>query len=232
MKSAFKIIFLVVPVFFFCFFPVYADTLYLKNGRSIEGIVVRDDADCVELKVCLFGSVKFKTSEVFRVEKTGAGKNNLIQRSWERQEDETNRNIKKFRLEQERQPREIEFSKGGQVILLNTVINGKIEAKLALDTGAAVVMLSRKIAKELGVDLEKAEPDMKMQVADGRHVNAKHVLLESIKVQGAEEMNVDAVVLLEEVSGINTDGLLGMSFLKRFNFEINHVEQKLILKKI
>ncbi len=232
MKYVFKIIFIAILAFFPCSFPAYADTLYLKNGRNAEGIIIRDDAGYVELRVCSAGSVKFRMSEISRIERASAWENSLMQQEWEKKKEKTDQDIKRLRLEEERKPREIEFSKGGQVISLNATINGKIEARLVLDTGATVVMLSRKIAGELGIDLEKVKPDMKIQVADGRQVNAKHVLLESIKVQGTKEVNVDAAVLMEEVSGIDADGLLGMSFLKRFNFKVNYAEQKLILEKL
>jgi len=70
-----------------------------------------------------------------------------------------------------------------------------------------------------------------MQTADGRIIDAKFIILDSVSVEGLEVKNVEAVVLLEESTMNVGDGLLGMSFLNRFNFQIDTVNKKLILEK-
>jgi clan AA aspartic protease (TIGR02281 family) len=103
-----------------------------------------------------------------------------------------------------------------------------------LDTGASLVVLRKNIAQKLGIDLRNVQSDLKMQLADGRQVNVKSLVLESIKVQNAEAKNVEAAVILdEETQGSEFyDGLLGMSFLRKFNFKIDQKEKKLILEKL
>ncbi|MFH1398429.1 MAG: hypothetical protein ABIH27_07770 [Candidatus Omnitrophota bacterium] len=52
-------------------------------------------------------------------------------------------------------------------------------------------------------------------------------------VQGVEAKEVDAAVLLDEVAGIKfKDGLLGMSFLKKFNFKIDQANNRVILERL
>jgi len=47
-------------------FSSYADTLKLKNGRSIEGIIKKEDAGMVELEIGA-GSAKFLKSEIAEI---------------------------------------------------------------------------------------------------------------------------------------------------------------------
>ena len=101
-----------------------------------------------------------------------------------------------------------------------------------MDTGASIMMLRKDVAKKLGLDLDTAKFDMQVQLADGRKVNAKYVVLESVKVQNSEALNVDAAVLLDEADISFGEGLLGMSFLSRFNFKVDQKEKKLILEKL
>lgn len=44
---------------------------------------------------------------------------------------------------------------------------------------------------------------------------------------------MDAAILLDDVAGINfKDGLLGMSFLKNFNFKIDQSNNRITLEKL
>jgi predicted aspartyl protease len=70
-------------------------------------------------------------------------------------------------------------------------------------------------------------------MADGRKTEAKMVILESVSVQDSEIKNIEAAVLPEKDSAaVPEDGLLGMSFLKKFNFKIDQKNDKLILEKL
>ena len=210
-----------------------ADTLYLKNGRSVEGIIKSENDDSIELEVCAAGSVKFKKSEIERIEKLTPEESNAMRQKWERQKMESQERISIQKLEEERKPKKVEFSNEVQGIIVEATLNRNVQASLILDTGASIIMLRKSIAEKLGINLDKAKPDMKVTVADGRQINAKHIILESVKVEKVEADNVDAAVLLDEVGDVSFgDGLLGMSFLKRFNFKIDHKDKKLIREKL
>jgi clan AA aspartic protease (TIGR02281 family) len=105
--------------------------------------------------------------------------------------------------------------------------------QLLLDTGASVIVLSYNIGKRLGIDSYAGGNIVQLQMGDGRIINAKYILLESVNVQGVEADNVGAAVLLEDTPDMAfKDGVLGMSFLNRFNFKIDQSKKQLILEKL
>ena len=231
-----------------------ADTLYLKNGRRIEGIIRSEEGDFINLEVC-GGSVKFKKSEVDRVARSDLQEQGAIQKQWEEQKQDWQKRVlirerqeeskpKSVDFKEEIRPKTVEFSDDSTSIMLPVTLNKKVEATLVLDTGASVIMLKREFAKKLGVDLNEMGHNMQVVLADGRKTKARHIILESVKVQNVEATDVDASILLDEptreneqeferpASTIRGDGLLGMSFLKHFNFKIDHKEKKLILEKL
>lgn len=224
---------LLVLVYVFIFYATLnADTVYLKNGRRIEGIIKNEDNEIIDLEVS-GGSIKFRKGEIEKIEKSSPRDSNALRQKWERQKQETQDKILKQQLEEERKPRKVGFSQDTQRIILNVTLNKKVEASLVLDTGASHVMLRKNIAEKLGIDLDSVKPDTIAELADGSKVNAKRIILESIKVENVEASNVEASILLDDV-GVSdfSDGLLGMSFLKRFNFKVDQKDKKLILEKL
>lgn len=219
-------IFLIIPAL-----NASADTVLLKNGRKIEGIIVKEDSNCLELEVNS-GTIKFDRKAVDRINKDVPGQD-LLRQKWQQKKARLEEKISAQKLEEENKPRDAGFLQSAQGIVLDATLNKKTDVKLLLDTGASLVMISAETAKKLGIDPARARPDMVVKVADGRNIRAKSVILKSVKVQSAEADNVEAVFLLDEAGSLgNADGLLGMSFLKRFNFKIDHKENKLILEKL
>lgn len=223
----FKVIFLIL----ICFSVAYGDTLYLKNGRSIKGLIKSEDEDSIELEVNA-GVVKFKRAEIDKIVRALPGEESQIRQKWESERRGLQEKISKQQFEEENKPRKAEFSQGQQGISVAVILNNKVEASLILDTGSSLVMLRKDIVNRLGLNLDTPNPDMEAQLADGRKVKAKRLVLESVKVQNSEANNVDAVVLLEEENISFAEGLLGMSFLSRFNFKVDQKEKKLILEKL
>lgn len=224
---------LLVLVYVFVFYAkLNADTVYLKNGRSIEGIIKNEDKEIIDLEV-YGGSVKFRKGEIEKIEKASLEDSNALRRKWEKQKIENQDKILRQQLEEEREPRKIGFSQDAQRIILPVTLNNKLEASLVLDTGASLVVLRKNIAEKLGINLDAGGPEAKLTMVDGRQVNAKYIILESVAVEGTEAKNVEAAVMLDDVMELKIgDGLLGMSFLKRFNFKVDQKDKKLILEKL
>jgi clan AA aspartic protease (TIGR02281 family) len=219
-------------LFFGCVSTLYADTLYLKNKRSMEGIVKSEDSEMVDLEV-YGGSVKFKKSEIDRIEKTTAAESGLLRRKWEAKKKEQQQRIEQQKLAEEEKPKRIEFSKDSQGIIIEATLNNKVKVSLVLDTGASVILLGKGVAEKLGINPGNMKPDAKITVADGRKVDAKYITLESVKVVNVEAVKVEAAIIFDEIGDAGFhDGLLGMSFLKRFNFKVDQRDKKLILERL
>lgn len=231
MKSIFK--FICCQLFLFIIFSqAFADTIKLKNGRTVEGIIKEEDAEIVVLEVSA-GSVKFMKNEIAGISKSSAKDLDSMRDRWQRNKLELKDRLAKQKMLEESKPRKAVFSHDARGMAIGVTLNNKVESELVLDTGASLVLITRGIAKKLGIDLDKLKPDMKVLVADGRSVDAAYIVLNSVRVENSEVRNVAASVLMEENNDLGFgDGLLGMSFLKNFNFKIDLKEKKLILEKL
>ena len=214
-----------------------ADTINLKNGRSIEGLIRKEDEDNVVLDVG-FGTVKFRKEEIRSINRSADDETELIRREWqeaknleEKKRLEREQKSELIRQEKEFEPKEVSFSPDNGHIAVGALLNKEINASLVLDTGASVVLLSQRIAERLGRKILNKGQAVKVQMADGRQVEAKYIILDSVSVEGLEAKDVGAVVLADNSNMDIQDGLLGMSFLNRFNFQIDTLNKKLILKK-
>jgi clan AA aspartic protease (TIGR02281 family) len=230
MKSIFRLC--CCSFFLISFFILaYADVLGLKNGRSIEGIIRKEDAESIELEVGS-GVVKFLKSEIADISRSSGAETDSLRNRWQKNKLELDNKLAKQKLEDEAKPRKAAFSHDAAGITLGVTLNNKVKATMVLDTGASLILVTRAVAKKLGVNLDKLKPDIKVQVADGRTVDAARFILNSVKVENSEVENVEAAVLMDEKVDFKfADGLLGMSFLRNFNFKIDQKEKKLILEK-
>ncbi len=119
--------------------------------------------------------------------------------------------------------------RGGST-LVTVVMNGKVSGEFVLDTGAELVAMSEEFAVRLGFG-SSVLPIVEMTVADGRKVNARAVLLKSVKLGDAYSENVPAVIMPRETSS-GYDGLLGMSFLRDYLVQLDGANGNLILRRL
>ena len=112
--------------------------------------------------------------------------------------------------------------KAGNTLYVEVLLNGTKLQKMTLDTGCALTLIPEAAATALSLHLGRV---VMIRVADERLVPARQVTLSSIKLENAEAKDVDAHVL----SGVN-EGLLGMSFLENFKFQIDTENSELILE--
>lgn len=213
--------------------PASADTLYLKNGRSIEGLIKKESADEVDLEIS-FGSMKFSKKQIERIARSSPEEAGSIRQEWADEKIKVAERAKEAELRREHEPKQISMDKQSGHVKVATTLNNTVKANLILDTGASLIILSNKIAGNLGIDVnDKSGIPIELVMADGRKTQAKMIILESVSVQDAEVQNIEAAVLPEKDSvSVPEDGFLGMSFLKKFNFKIDQKNDKLILEKL
>ncbi len=208
-----------------------ADILYLKNGRSLDGLIKSEDDSGVELELG-FGIIKFTQQQIARIDRSTPAQATEIRLEWDEKKRLDEQQDLARRQLAEQAPKQIDVLTEQGHIILPTLINKKATARLMMDTGASVIVLSKKIAKELGLNTNPAKENLaKMITADGREHEACAVTLSSVKIEDVEAKDVQAVVILDEVASESSiDGLLGMSFLGRYNFSIDGQKNRLILE--
>jgi clan AA aspartic protease (TIGR02281 family) len=91
-------------------------------------------------------------------------------------------------------------------------LDGKETASFVVDTGATYVTLTRRLADKMGLSLGAA-PRTKLRSANGTHTGLL-TTLDEVAVEGLAARRVPAVVVDDLGPGV--DGLLGLSFLARF----------------
>ncbi len=124
------------------------------------------------------------------------------------------------------------YTAEGNQVIVNALINDIALARLVVDTGASIVVISKEVAGRLGIPSEEGTgEEIEIIMANGASVNARPVVLKSIKVGDAEVGNVQAAILESNVVG-GADGLLGMSFLSNFIISVDTSLNKLTLEQI
>jgi len=116
----------------------------------------------------------------------------------------------------------IPLTKHGDHYLIDTVLDG-ISFRLILDTGATYIYLDSDKASSL----EVLNKNLKLQTA-GEDVHAELRRVSIMQVGNLELNNMEVTTAPFKRDGI--DGLLGMNFLKQFEFFINQEEATLYLK--
>ena len=147
-----------------------ADTIHLKNGRQMTGIITRENPDSIELAIGI-GTVKFYTNQIARVTRSAPEEAKAMADSWDAQSKQEAAGAEKEKDASLNPRNEIKGARMGDHLLVNAVINSKVKARLLVDTGASIIMLSKIKAKELGIEIKDGEKaDAKLKLADGKEV--------------------------------------------------------------
>lgn len=234
-----------------------ADTLYLKNGGVVDGIIENEDQKKIELNMG-FGTATFEKRHIKNISRSTTDENDSTAKKWYEKRQDLEAKAKEFEearekrfneayenwMEEAKQKKSKEVGEAKHIqiardertrsIIVETLLNDKIKASLVLDTGASLIVLSKRIGEELGVDTTDRKSDiMEFRLADGNKTKAKTVILESVRIQDIEVNKVMAAVMLEQVHDPSLkDGLLGMSFLNRFNLKMDLKSMKITLERL
>ena len=124
----------------------------------------------------------------------------------------------------------VEAERVGSHWVVAVLLDGKVNARMIVDTGASVIALSRAIADQLGAEAIK-RGKAQVEVADGRKVTVPVLELPVVEVGQNKAEHVLAGVMPEPM-GPGIDGLLGMSFLNHFGFEGDPKSGALYLRRL
>lgn len=119
--------------------------------------------------------------------------------------------------------------KAGRSLVVQTKLNGTRDARLILDTGADITILSRTVAMDIGLLPSAVVATVTLNTAGGS-VRADVFRVGTVAVGAAEARDVTAAVhdLPDAPAGV--DGLLGLTFLDQFLVTVDARKGELHLK--
>jgi aspartyl protease family protein len=121
-------------------------------------------------------------------------------------------------------------SKDERHLSVSVLFNGKVRAPMIVDTGAVETIISPELAERLGMHPSPDDALVTISVADGRTTQARAKKLDSIAVGKARVDGARVLILNAPAPGI--EGLLGMSFLNHFLFQMDMTHNRLILHRL
>ncbi len=122
--------------------------------------------------------------------------------------------------------RAIKLEREGNSFYVTARVNRHYKTRLLVDTGATHVQISSTLARRMG--LGNVGDLVPCTLADGSVVYARSVSLRDVRLGRARAKDVRALVF-ESEEDASSEGLLGMSFLEQFRFEIDTDRELLIL---
>ncbi len=122
----------------------------------------------------------------------------------------------------------IRFPSGAAEIPLDVLLNKRMIQRFIVDTGATMVTIPSSTLEQLGIEIDNDTPVHRVSTASG-YMIAYEVSLNQMEVKGQRVFNVPALVI--DIPGQPGIGLLGQSFLKYFELEIDSRRGILRLKR-
>ncbi len=117
----------------------------------------------------------------------------------------------------------------GNVFLVRALLNGRRDVIFYLDTGASLTTISTAVAQELGIFFGPGSPTVTIRTASGT-IQVPVATVETIQVGGVEARDVHVAVFdLPHPSQVV--GLLGNSFLSRFQVQLDPAQGLLMLSQ-
>lgn len=117
----------------------------------------------------------------------------------------------------------------GNILVVSATLNESRQARFIVDTGASQTIISQIIAFDLGL-YSTAHPTQVMLHTAGGTVQADSVVLDSLRIAGAEVRN--SQVLIHDLPDLPlaVDGLLGLSFLGAYQVTLDAARGELRLR--
>jgi clan AA aspartic protease (TIGR02281 family) len=124
----------------------------------------------------------------------------------------------------------INFEFEGGVPTVPVTLNGTLTIHAVVDSGAAAVTLSDKIARQLGIAPGPNDRITQMVTADGTVAQVHVMVIKSIRLGKFSVDDIECMV--QPDNGKNTDTLLGGTFLRRFVYRMDLAAGQLKLSQI
>ncbi|MCP4176932.1 MAG: TIGR02281 family clan AA aspartic protease [bacterium] len=120
----------------------------------------------------------------------------------------------------------LRFRPGSNYIPAEALLDGEVNQKFIVDTGASLVTIPKATAEKL--DLKYPSDNRTRRVATaGGTVYAKEVIIASMTINNKTVNNIPALIM--DLPSHSTLGLLGLSFLNMFHIQLNNSKGEMIL---
>ncbi|MDP8258690.1 MAG: TIGR02281 family clan AA aspartic protease [Candidatus Aadella gelida] len=214
--------------------------LNLKNKGKITGTVKEESSVAIVLDMG-FGTMAISRDDIEsidvlngsiardRLHRSSSESKKEQEKKWRARIDR-NKQIKDEMIERRQKMIEhkIKFDDPTSIVA-EALIDGEVVVDLVVDTGASLVIIPKETAELAGYTVLDPKRKMSVRLADGSLVEGTPITLKSIEVAGVVAENVEGVVVGERE---NDGGLLGMSFLNRFDVHIDPDKKEMILKEL
>lgn len=112
-------------------------------------------------------------------------------------------------------------------IFVKVIVNDSTQTLLLLDTGASMIHLSERVSSGLFIRTKKRD---RIFITAGGKIKSPIVLLDSVSLGTFKVKNLEAAVSNISLADEGAQGVLGMNFLKHFDFSIDVDKQVMRLK--
>jgi predicted aspartyl protease len=116
----------------------------------------------------------------------------------------------------------VPFTRRGNKVIVEGIVNGRSTIKFILDTGADLTIIPRSLVPQSGISVDSSTAVSVTGI--GGTVNSSLVKIDSLKVGKAEVKNLDGVII--EEAPLAGYGLLGGNFLREFRVAIDILDRR------
>ena len=117
-----------------------------------------------------------------------------------------------------------------QRVIIRATLNGRVTARLAVDTGAPTTIISGALAERLGLLSETSAGVWTRAGGIGGSTPAIRTFLETIRVGDIEQQFFPTTIVPQLSTGF--EGLIGMDFLSLFSMRIDPARRVLVLEDL
>ena len=122
------------------------------------------------------------------------------------------------------------YEGAAQRVIINVTLNGRVQARLAVDTGAPKTIISAALAERIGL-MNSTSPGVRTRAAGiGGSTPAIRTIIETIGVGDIEQPFFPTTIVPEVSTAF--EGLIGMDFLSLFVMHIDPARRMLILEDV
>ena len=122
------------------------------------------------------------------------------------------------------------YEGSAQRVIVNATLNGKIQARLAVDTGAPKTIISSTLARRLGLMSQTSVGVWTRAGGIGGSTPAIRTIIEKIRVGDIEQQFLPTMIVPEMSSAF--EGLIGMDLLSLYVVHIDSPRRLLILEDV